>query len=365
MRPMPSKLSQIIDQDLLGCRNLGLILDKYQPWKHSNSLAGWTLQFQIQKRSQGNWLDYTIEEISEAKGHWFAREKQTGTVKRKDDLLNPTERIDTDVYDMYFTRWCDMIQAAGGSFLEMCNVSRLVVGLGAKGSLEMGLTLHHHIGYPWIPGSAVKGAARSWALLWLAEQWRIPAVDNREFLQRKEDELETPLQKLDSLIETPVSAGNDPSRYDGLERKLRSLQDDPLVIAAASPLLQINAADIANDPAFKKITSIFGGLGRAGEIIFFGAMTTTRPRLVPEIITPHFNRYYREGHAPLDTDKPSPNVFLALEEGQNFYFGLAPRSPKTTPALLQKAGGYLQKALKELGIGGKTSSGMGLFEPSS
>ena len=49
--------------------------------------------------------------------------------------------------------------------LEMSTLWRLVVGMGYKGSLEIGITLHHIYGFPYIPATAVKGLTRAWAEL--------------------------------------------------------------------------------------------------------------------------------------------------------------------------------------------------------
>lgn len=42
-------------------------------------------------------------------------------------------------------------------------VWRLAIGLGLPSPLEVGLTLHHLYGFPYLPGSALKGVARHWA----------------------------------------------------------------------------------------------------------------------------------------------------------------------------------------------------------
>ena len=44
---------------------------------------------------------------------------------------------------------------------------RLIAGLGYKGALEVGITLHPLYGFPYLPGTALKGIARSWAELCL------------------------------------------------------------------------------------------------------------------------------------------------------------------------------------------------------
>jgi CRISPR-associated protein Cmr6 len=41
---------------------------------------------------------------------------------------------------------------------------RLIVGLGGKGVLETGLTLHHTYGVPYIPGSSLKGLTSHYGL---------------------------------------------------------------------------------------------------------------------------------------------------------------------------------------------------------
>ncbi|MBK9095192.1 MAG: hypothetical protein IPM84_21030 [Anaerolineae bacterium] len=45
---------------------------------------------------------------------------------------------------------------------------RLVTGLGRKGPLEVGFTFHRY-GFPILPGSSLKGLARAWGLLRVAE----------------------------------------------------------------------------------------------------------------------------------------------------------------------------------------------------
>jgi len=46
---------------------------------------------------------------------------------------------------------------------ELVTDARLIAGLGYKGALEVGLTLHPLYGFPYLPGTAVKGIARAYA----------------------------------------------------------------------------------------------------------------------------------------------------------------------------------------------------------
>lgn len=50
-------------------------------------------------------------------------------------------------------------------FLDVRTESRLAVGLGNEHPLENGLSFHHTLGVPYVPGTAVKGALRAWAEL--------------------------------------------------------------------------------------------------------------------------------------------------------------------------------------------------------
>lgn len=47
--------------------------------------------------------------------------------------------------------------------VEGTTAARLIAGLGYKGALEVGLTLHPLYGFPYLPATSVKGVARAWA----------------------------------------------------------------------------------------------------------------------------------------------------------------------------------------------------------
>ena len=366
IRPLPANLSTIINQNITECKNLGLILDKYQPWSKQFNNQNWALQFNIKELQHGDWQVKTTED-SQAKGHWLACSAAPNGIKRCDPILDPNQKIDPELYELFFERWEDTISEMKGSLFCLKNFSRLVIGLGGKGTLEMGITLHHHGGYPFIPGSALKGLAHSWALFYLADQWGIPAVDNDEFLRRKTAKQKTPLQKLTILLETgidPKLHKDDPSRLEGLTKALKDLQTDPMVKETNGDVFQVEAADLEKIDAFTNIRQVFGTPGHAGEVVFWGGMSEMVPVFVTEILTPHFKDYYKtqRPNFPTDTIGPEPSTFLALKEGQTFYFGLTPRRTATNLQLVKVARLCLNNGLRELGLGAKTSSGMGLFE---
>jgi CRISPR-associated protein Cmr6 len=332
--------------------NLGLILDKFQPWEWSEE--GWDLWFEVldrgNRRSHGN----------EAKGHWLNTWDDRNCL---DPVLGPNARRDTDLLRAYIERWSEMVGGDTTLRFPMHTKTRLVVGQGSKGTLEMGLTLHRLYGVPYIPGSALKGLARSVALYELAERWGVPAVDYEAFMARKhppepEKPKPTPLNRLETLLEAGQGKQADPRRSEALGRALEALQREPEVGAS----LKAKAlGEILADPDFQRFRVVFGCLSRAGDVVFHDAVPAQYPQFVTEVMNPHFPAYYSGPEAPHDADNPKPLMFLAIERGAEFWFALTARHG-AAPESLQKARTCLQNGLVHLGIGGKTSSGFGLFE---
>ncbi len=60
-------------------------------------------------------------------------------------------------YDVAFKARRALFEAEGCLLSEGKTASRMIVGLGAKGVLEVGLTLERTWGTPYIPGTALKG----------------------------------------------------------------------------------------------------------------------------------------------------------------------------------------------------------------
>jgi CRISPR-associated protein Cmr6 len=66
-------------------------------------------------------------------------------------------------YERFFCRWQDALAQIGAVCKQAKTLGRLSIGLGAEGVLETAITLHHTYGVPYIPGSALKGLAASYA----------------------------------------------------------------------------------------------------------------------------------------------------------------------------------------------------------
>lgn len=197
---------------------------------------------------------------------------------------------------------------------------RLAIGLGRASVYENNLTLHPIYGIPYVPGSGIKGAVRSYILLSV-------------FYEPDDDETEA-----------------------------RAFQD----------------------PLFRRLfgadSSAPNG-ARQGRVCFYDAYPTTQPTISPDIMTAHFQDYYQDGNGetpPTDDMEPNPISFLTVEDTSfAFHLGQRPRAGdpgrfdqstllKNTPrsshdSLLEVAKHWLDRTLNEHGVGAKTAVGYGFF----
>jgi CRISPR-associated protein Cmr6 len=188
---------------------------------------------------------------------------------------------------------------------------RLVIGLGASHPQETSMTLHHIYGIPYIPGSAIKGVTRHWAVLKFADNNR---KDNEKF--------EDAIKRIAGALES----GND---------------------------LNIEVDKIT----FKDLIEIFGTQKQQGKVIFFDAYPVGKIKLKIDIMNPHYPKYYSEGQPPADWQSPVPIKFLTVEDTK-FQFYLVSKNED----LLKKSLDLLKEALKHHGIGAKTALGYGIFD---
>ncbi|MGB9794706.1 type III-B CRISPR module RAMP protein Cmr6 [Caldisericum exile] len=190
---------------------------------------------------------------------------------------------------------------------------RLVIGLGASHPQETSMTLHHIYGIPYIPGSAIKGVTRHWAVLRFAEEL---AKKNNLGIEKAIEEVSKKLENGDESL---------------------SLFLDTI--------------------SFQDLIKIFGTQKEEGKVIFFDAYPDENIELKIDIMNPHYPDYYGGDKTPTDWQNPVPIKFLTIEKTK-FQFYLASRDKD----LLTKAENLLKDALKNYGIGAKTSLGYGVFE---
>lgn len=190
---------------------------------------------------------------------------------------------------------------------------RLVVGLGASHPQETSMTLHHIYGFPYIPGSAVKGVTRHWVVLKFAEA-----------LLKKNQSFEKAVREVSEKLESG----------EELDLKVGELH-------------------------FKDLVQIFGTQKQVGKVIFMDAYPVERINLKMDIMNVHYSGYYSGDEPPADWQNPIPIKFLTVERTK---FEFVILSKDEDQGLLNKTEKLLREALSEHGIGAKTSLGYGLFD---
>jgi CRISPR-associated protein Cmr6 len=119
----------------------------------------------------GLWLDRYIKEQEEK--DFETPYKAQGKVNSRSDLIKEVGRLsETDAYEKFFKRWTRMLTDYNAQTREARVKGRMIVGLGSESVLETSVTLHHTYGVPYIPGSALKGLAASYANKRLGDTWK-------------------------------------------------------------------------------------------------------------------------------------------------------------------------------------------------
>lgn len=77
-----------------------------------------------------------------------------------------------ECYSYWFKNWQQALQDFGAECRVAKVLGRIAVGLGDESILETSVTLHHTYGVPYIPGSALKGIAASFARQYLDDNWK-------------------------------------------------------------------------------------------------------------------------------------------------------------------------------------------------
>jgi len=175
---------------------------------------------------------------------------------------------------------------------------RLLIG-SEQSVYETSIRLHHIYGIPYIPSTAIKGVVRSYYIL-----------------ENFADELK-----------------EYENRYNIFENEV-----------------------LFKDEIF---VNYFGSQEKEGKIIFFDAFPTTPPKIKVDIMNPHYEDYYNDNKnkiAPTDDKNPIPIPFLTVEDTE-FKFFIASKEP-----IDENFVKLFKEALKNHGIGAKTSVGYGYLE---
>lgn len=295
--PTPRALEIFLQANLTHAAHFGLLLDKLTPEAYEGS----------------------------RKSRWLA------------ELVKLSLPGAKEAIQVNYRRWRAMVEAAGGRSFRMMTASPLIVGLGAAHVLETSITLDRNTGAPIIPGSALKGLARTVGLIAVAE--KLPFAEQVE-----------PINKLAVLEKWIVEHKtlDSPTALD-------ALRDSVL----ENPSAPIYPAVIQLAGTFK---AAFGTTDNSGGVIFVDGVYAgdNLPKYAIDIMNPHFPDYYTGSEPPSDDQDPVPVAFLTVGRGQAFEFALLLRMHKPTE-LLQPAEAWLRRGLIEFGVGAKTAQGYGLF----
>lgn len=217
-----------------------------------------------------------------------------------DKYLNPSGADDTqakrelvkevaairvpDAYKAFYKRWRNSLEQQGIEMREALVNGRMVLGLGDESVIETSVTLHRTYGVPYIPGSALKGLAASFARQQLeGEEWN----ENGEHY-----------------------------------------------------------------------LAVFGDTDNGGFVSFYDALYIPKGGaaeypLAEDVLTVHHQQYYQGGSAPpADWDDPVPVPFLSATGRYLLALGGPAEWVEITLEILRMA-------LREMGVGAKTSSGYG------
>ena len=103
-----------------------------------------------------------------------------------------------------------------------------------------------------------------------------------------------------------------------------------------------------------------------GSLIFFDALPVTSPKLLVDIMTPHYGDWYLKGKdgtiAPDDAKEPIPIPFIVVDKHTQFAISIASRKKgEEAKKDIESAFQELTQAFELLGAGAKTATGYGRF----
>ncbi len=240
----------------------------------------------------------------------------------KKNVLNDIIKIDgsNELLQNLSDRRTAFLDTLKACHIDLVTASPLALHLSRNGVWEnAGLCLHPVYGFPYIPGSGIKGLVRSWA----ETRWA-PDQENQQEAWKKIDELFG--YSVNSESFKYVSEHKNPTgwRPDGIEPEL-------------------------------SLTT--------GRLVFHDAWPKDWPRLIVDITNNHHTNYYSSDNqksAPGDWEDPVPVYFLCVQSNTTFTFAITDRNPSGDDAL-EVASSWLIHALSTYGAGAKTNAGFGRF----
>lgn len=252
--------------------------------------------------------------------------------KRANWLTGLTALAISPDYPRAFERWKASFRTPGDRLFELTLASRLLVGHGNASATDVGLSVHHTWGVPVIPGSAVKGLLAHYIdAIYGPENADLPPW------------------------EQPGEAERDRTRYQGVTWAGRRIHRGPGELYR----VMFGAPDADEDRVLRERG--FEAGAAAGLVVFHdalyvpGSAAGDQP-FSSDVITVHQKSYYDSSGMswPNDYDSPNPVAFLTVRPRVRMLLALS--GPAEWTELAER---LLADALREWGVGGKTSSGYG------
>lgn len=196
--------------------------------------------------------------------------------------------------------------------LELATDWRMAQGLGIESVYETSLTLHHIYGIPYVPASALKGVVRSWVISEVYGVEEGAAIRDQIFCDW---------------------FGCPGELVDGKKRKFISHYKE----------------------------------ARQGQLIFFDIFPLTPPKVVVDVMNPHYQPYYSDNSGktpPADYLSPNPVFFLTIAN-TTFQVMVGGKDREILNGTIdgKNIQYWLQAALTSHGLGAKTAVGYGYLEP--
>lgn len=350
--PFPQAVAEHVGR----CSNFGLLFDRFASYPMQGAAIAWNRRVGNTDKKQKLWrsIESNIFRTLAA-----SRKAHRGVMERRARYFRGNDAAVS---------------------MQMTLRSRLAIGLGGSNVMENGITLHRIFGFPVIPGSAIKGVCAHWLFCKIAEDLQLPMLESHILRSRVNEnrKYKSPLAKLDVLLTKEIdwNPSEDDRRRDRVPdpvshyKKLIDEDDEDVEEYRRSNQLETPGETEMTECLavyHQQYQSLFGSPSRRGQVTFGDAFPTQlflnpdndeRPILEIDLVNPHYSKYYGEGRAPSDDDKPIISNFLTVAAGTEFQFFIE----ASDSGLRKKACDVLIASATESGVGAKTYANYGCFQ---
>lgn len=220
-------------------------------------------------------------------------------------------------YCRHWQQWVQSLPSKNARRVTATLQTPMLLNLSGGILENAGIALEFSCGVPIIPGSAVKGSARRYAMALLAESH---GQERIELLAR--------IIKVFGSVEADFMKGGD---FEKVSKE------------------EASAAGVK-----------WGN--NIGRVCFLQAVPENTPQLCCDVLTPHHMKYMSgEYKTPEDTEAPIPSFYPAVACGRDSRYTFALYAPAQWDALLDTAADWLKQAICLFGVGAKGSAGYGFF----